>query len=132
MKQKTLISDTLIEDRYLRLQNGFIYILIIYTFLYSNVVRSILTNLLHVNLLYSFLPTLLIAGYYLFFFKKASKFVIYIFLFIFLLSMISVFYYHIEISRFYRFLYSILIPLLLVGIHLERTKYTIKKVFIFI
>lgn len=127
MKQKTLISDNLIEDRYLRLQNGFIYILIIYTFLYSNVVRSMLTNLLHVNLLYSFLPTLLIVGYYLFFFKKASKFVIYIFLFIFLLSMISVFYYHIEISRFYRFLYSILIPLLLVGIHLERTKYTIKK-----
>lgn len=127
MKQKTLASDTIIEDKYLRLQNGFIYILIIYTFLYSNVVRSMLTNLVHVNLLYSFLPTLLIVGYYLYFFKKASKFVIYIFIFIFLLNMTSVFYYHIEVSRFYRFLYSILIPLLLVGIHLEKPKYTIKK-----
>lgn len=127
MKQKNLASDTIIEDRYLRLQNGFIYILIIYTFLYSNVVRSMLTNLVHVNLLYSFLPTLLIIGYYLYFFKKASKFVIYIFSFIFLLNMTSVFYYHIEVSRFYRFLYSILIPLLLVGIHLEKPKYTIKK-----
>lgn len=120
-------NKSIIQDKFIKEQKIFIYVLIFYTFLYSNVVRLLLSNLTHINLLYSYLPTILITGYCLYYFNRENGFILYVAFFIFLLDLISVGYYQIDIKKSYRFLYSILVPLLLISLNLERPKAIIKQ-----
>lgn len=115
------------NDKTINFQDKFIYIMIFYTFVYSNIVRLMVGNLLHLNLLYSILPSLLIITYYIFFYRRVNYLVLYFVMFILLLNLISIINFHIQFSTTYRFISGILIPLLLIGIQLEKVKLVIKN-----
>src|SRR5690606_5663057 len=108
-------------------QNIFIYMLIFYTFIYSNVIKLILSNELNINLMYSFLPIFLITGYYLIS-NKIRLYVMLVSTTLFLLVFINHLSNQIEMERFIKFFVIIIVPLLLIGIKLVNEKKTIKKI----
>ncbi|MBT2605126.1 hypothetical protein J7E55_19210 [Bacillus sp. ISL-53] len=110
-----------------RFQMAFIYILFFYTFCYSFVVRLLLGNLLNFNLIYSTIPVILMVGYYIFYNDRVNYIVLYFIVFILFINIISITFYNLPLSGFYRFLITVWSPLLLIGIKLERPKYIFTK-----
>ncbi|MEE3953517.1 hypothetical protein [Peribacillus frigoritolerans] len=114
-------------DKIHKLQMAFIYILFFYTFCYSFIVRLLLGNILNFNLIYSTIPVILMVGYYIFYNNRVNYIVLYFILFILFINIISIIFYNLPLSGFFRFLITVLSPLLLIGIKLERPKYIFTK-----
>ncbi|MFY0761450.1 hypothetical protein AB1K32_21890 [Metabacillus dongyingensis] len=118
-----MISKTLFS-----FQNIFVFILIFYTFLFSNISKIILGNLIGLNLVYSFLPLFFIIIFYLVNFKKNSKLILFLALFLQAMLSINQIGSQIVFSNLMIFIISFLIPSLLVGIKLKDPQETILRV----
>lgn len=120
-------NQIILNGKSYKVENILIFILFYYTFCYTVIIRLILGEITHLNLMYSIVPCLVIVLYYLVFTKFINLFVLYLVIFIFSINIVSIVYFNIPFSGVYRFIVSLLIPLLVVGIKLQESKMIFKR-----